>query len=238
MTTRPDFARCELSALGQSDLRFLLERFPAPGQTYEAIAANLRALPNTLESMLESDYVFHEIVDRREWLADISPFLLFNVLLRRSLGRVRTAPERKTVNYIANVLALFVRADRLYRVQPNDAETQEYIVDMLADAAQADSVRQFCIYAHVGNFTLFLTGVFPAWIDHRHRYRRRPVDRSYYTQQGQTNYHQAALHHLAREYDLEDVFMRLALDFEGYVWALNHMVGTWFRSWQSQGARN
>ncbi len=150
---------------------------------------------------------------------------------------MRTAKERKAVNYIANVLALFVRTDRLYRVQPGDSETHTYIVDMLAEAAQADSARQFCIYAHIGNFTLFLTGVFPAWIDYRHRYKRRPVDRSYYTQQGQTNYHQAALHHLAREYGLDDVFMRLALDFDSYAQALNYMVSTWFRGWQAQDAK-
>jgi hypothetical protein len=234
---RPDFACSNLGALAESDLRFLLEHFPAPGQTYEAIAANLQSMPNTLESWLNSDYVFREIVDRREWLADVSPFLLFNVLLRRSLGPVRTAPERKAVNYIANVLALFVRVDRLYRVQPDDPETQAYIVDMLAEATEADSARQFCIYAHVGNFTLFLTGVFPAWIEHRHRYKRRPVDHSYYTQQGQTYYHQAALHRLARDYGLDDVFMRLALDFDGYARALNHMVATWFHGWQTETAR-
>lgn len=234
---RPDFARSDLGALAQGDLRFLLEHFPAPGQTYEAIAANLRTLPSTLESMLDSDYVFREILDRRELLLDVSPFLLFNVLLRRSLGKARTAPERKAVNYIANVLALFVRADRLYRVQPNDPEMQAYIVDWLSEAAEADSARQFCIYAHIGNFTLFLTGVFPAWIEHRHRYKRRPVDRSYYTQQGQTNFHQAALHRLARDYGLDDVFMRLALDFEGYARALNHMVATWFLGWQTEAAR-
>ncbi len=237
MMARPDFASTDLGALAQGDLRFLIEHFPTPGESYETIAANLKVLPNTFESMLESDYVFRQIVDRRELLLDVSPFLLFNVLLRRSVGKARMASERKAINYIANVLALFVRADRLYRVQPNDPETQAYIVDMRAEAAEANSARQFCIYAHIGNFTLFLTGVFPGWIEHRHRYKRRPVDRSYYTQQGRSSYHQAALHHLAREYGLDDVLMRLALDFDGYAGALNHMVATWFRGWQREGAR-
>jgi hypothetical protein len=235
--SRPDFARTDVGALDTGDLRFLLEHFPAPGEDYKAIAAHLQALPNTLESMLDSDYVFRQIVDRRELLLDVSPFLLFNVLLRRSVGKSRTVPERKAVNYIANVLALFVRADRLWRVQAHDIETKEYIVDMLAEAAEADGSRRFCIYTHIGNFTLFLTGVFPGWIEHRHRYKRRPVDRSYYAQNGRSSYHQAALHHLAREYGLDDVFMRLALDFDGYARALNHMVGTWFDGWQDQGAR-
>ncbi|HKF93481.1 MAG TPA: hypothetical protein VKB53_09890 [Gammaproteobacteria bacterium] len=230
--TRPDFARSDLGNLAQGDFRFLLEHFPAPGQTYEDIAANIQSMPSTLESLLSSDYAFREIVNRRGLLLDVSPFLLFNVLLRRSLGKIRSAPERKAVNYIANVLALFVRADRLYRVQPNDPETKAYIVDMLAEAAEAVGARQFCIYAHVGNFALFLTGVFPAWIEHRHRYKRRPVDRGYYAQQGQTNYHHAAVHRLAREYGLDDVFMRLALDFDSYARALNYMAATWFHGWR------
>jgi hypothetical protein len=70
--------------------------------------------------------------------------------------------------------------------------------------------------------------VFPAWIEHRHRYKRRPVDRGYFVQQGQTYYHQAAVHRLASEYGLNDVFMRLALDFDRYSRALNYMVATWF----------
>jgi hypothetical protein len=229
---RLDFTCSDLSGLTQGDLRFLVERFPAAGQSYEAIAANIQSMPSTLESWLSSEYAFREIVNRRELLLDVSPFLLFNVLLRRSLGKLRTAPERKAVNYIANVLALFARTDRLYRVQPGDRETKTYIVDMLAEAAEADGARQFCIYAHVGNFTLFVTGVFPAWIEHRHRYKRRPVDRGYYAQQGQTYYHQAAVHHLARDYGLDDVFMRLALNFDGYARALNYMVATWFHGWR------
>ncbi len=220
---RPDFARTDLSALSSEELRFLVEHFPSPGRTYAEIAAVVGQLPTTLESMLESDHVLQRTLDRRGLLLDVSPFLLFNVLLRRTLPGRRSALERKVINYIANLLSLFVKTDRLYRVRPSDVVTQEHIVDMIQRTREADPSECFAIYAHIGNFALFLTGMFPDWIEHRFRVKRRPVDRKYYEDQGAAYYHQAGLHPLAAGFELRDVFLRLALGFSQYGQALNQM---------------
>ncbi len=223
MATRPDFARTDLSALDREDLTFLLERFPRSGESYAEIADVLEQLPSTLESMLDSDFVLRAVLGRRGELLRVSPFLLFNVLLRRTLADHRSRAERRVVNYIANLLALFVRSDRLYRAVPGDAEPRRYIVELIEDAAEADSRKRFLIHAHVGNYALFLSGLFPRWIEHRHRYRRRAVDRGFYVDFGRAYYQEASRHPLAREYRLEDVFFRLAVLFEQYVGALNRM---------------
>lgn len=223
MATRPDFARTDLSALGREDLAFLLERFPRAGESYPEIAGVIAAFPNTLETMLESEFVTRAVLGRRGELLRVSPFLLFNVLLRRTLADHRGRRERRVVNYLANLLALFVRSDRLYRIAPGDSEPHRYIVELLEDAAEADSRRRFLVHAHVGNYALFLTGLFPRWIEHRHHYRRRPVDLGFYMDFGRAYYQAAARHPLAREYRLEDVFFRLALLFDQYVSALNRM---------------
>lgn len=229
MATCPDFVSTSLEPLTDNDLRFLLERFPQPGRDYEEMAAVIERLPTTLESLIESDWVLKRILDRRELVLEISPFLFFSVVLRKAIGRPQGALERKVLNYVANVLSLFVHTDRLYRVQPGDAETKAYIVDLLQEAAESDSRWQFCIYTHIGNYALFLTGLYPQWIEYRHRYKRRPVDRSYYEEQGQIYFHQAAQHRLAREYQLEEVFLRLALDFRRYAQGLNRMADHYFR---------
>ena len=52
--------------------------------------------------MLESDHVLQRILERRGLLLEVSPFLLFNVLLRQTLPRRRTALERKVINYLAD----------------------------------------------------------------------------------------------------------------------------------------
>ena len=226
----PDFAKTDSTALTPGDLCFLMEHFPPPGRNYAEIATVIGELPSTLESLLESDYVSERILDQRGFLLDVSPFLFFNVLLRRVLPGRRTALERKVINYIANLLSLFVKVDRLYRIRPNDAVTHKYIVDMINQLPEADSSRRFAIYAHVGNFALFLTGMFPDWIEHRFRFKHRPVDRKYYEDHGGAYYHQAGVHPLADELELQDVFLRLALDFDHYGKALNQMRNRCFES--------
>lgn len=214
--TRPDFARTDLHALTQGDLRFLIENMPRPGENYEAIANVLESLPSTVESMLTSDYVFDLIRDRQQLLLGISPFLLFSVLLRRTLGRPRSAVDRRVINYLANLLALFVRTDRVFRVEPGDREPHHYVVELVAEAEEADPRRAFVTYAHIGNYALWLTGLQMQWLEHRFRYGRRPVSPGYYAEFGQSSFDRAARHGLARQFGLDDVFLRLAMMFDHY----------------------
>lgn len=226
---RPDFATTDASALAPRDLEFLLKHFPAPSKDYRSMASVIGRLPTTIESLLESDYVVERVLDKRIDLLAVSPFLFFNVLLRKVLQGRRTPLERQVINYIANFLALFVKVDRLFRIRPNDPQTYEYIFDMVKRASEVDATERFATHAHIGNFSLFLTGMFPEWIEHRFHFKRRPVDRKYYEDQGGTYYHQAGLHPLAGEFELEDVFLRLAINFEGYGKALNEMRSQFFR---------
>lgn len=220
----PDFAHTDLRRLEAGDLRFLIEHFPHPGRSYDEIASVLAEFPSTLESVLESDYVLDRLLRHQSILAGVSPFLLFNVLLRRTLSGGRTPLDRKVINYLANLLTLFVRVDRLLRAQTHDKEAREYIVEMLQEATRADGSRRFIVHTHIGNYALFLTGMFPRWIEHRHQIKRRPVARSFYEEQGPTYYHQAAMHPLAEAYELRDVFLRLALMFDHYSGSLNKMA--------------
>jgi hypothetical protein len=222
--SRPDFAYTDVTRLADGDLKFLVENFPQPGRSYEEIAQLIHQLPTTLESMLDSDFVFDKILGQRRFLIDISPFLLFNVLLRRILTGERTAKERGVINYLANLLSLFVRTDRLYRVQQYDQETHENFVELIEEATYGDSRRQFLVYAHIGNYALFLTGLFPEWIEYRHRYQRRPVSPAFYTDLGRAYFERAAAHALAREYRLNEVFFRLAFMFDHYKSALNQLA--------------
>jgi hypothetical protein len=47
-----------------------------------------------------------KIFENRQELLEISPFLLFSVLLRACIGGARTATDRAVVNYLANLLTL------------------------------------------------------------------------------------------------------------------------------------
>src|SRR5437867_1274998 len=118
--TRPDIVARRLDRLSDNDLRFMLENFPQPAASYKDMARNFASLSTTLESMLDAEYVYRKIFENRRELLEISPFLLFNVLLRRCLGGARTQTDRAVVNYLANLLSLFVRTERVYRPEAGD----------------------------------------------------------------------------------------------------------------------
>ncbi|MDH5649117.1 MAG: hypothetical protein OEY67_05625 [Gammaproteobacteria bacterium] len=227
---RPDFAHTGLARLEDRDLRFLIENFPSPGKDYREVVNLLHQMPTTLDSLLDSDYVFKSITDQKSLLLDVSPFLFFNVLLRRSVEQDRSRNGRRVVNYIANLLSLFVPTDRVYRIRNTDIKPVEYIVDMLAEAQSADSHRQFIIYCHIGNYSLYLTGLYSSWINNRYQYGRRPLNINYYLEQGQSSYSQAAGHRLADELGLREVFCQLSEMFDTYRKALNRMSATFFAS--------
>jgi hypothetical protein len=223
----PDFAVTDVRRLDDRDLRFILEHFPGPGRSYDEIVRVIDDIPTTIESMLSSDYLFQRVCERTQLLLDVSPFLLFSILLRRTLRGQSSAIERRLVGYLANLLALFVRAERVHRVDPSDSKTYAHVVDLWEEAQNADPRRRFLIHAHVGNYTLFITGLFPRWLHHRSRFGRRPVGCKDYVDFGRTGFAQASTHPLARELRLDDVFLRLALMFDHYRLALNRMAETY-----------
>jgi hypothetical protein len=214
-TTKPDFAIRGTAGLSDQDLRFLVENFPQPAASYEDMAGVFAALPNTLESILEADYCYQKIYERRGELLHISPLLLFNVLLRRLFDGTRTPLDRAVINYLANLLSLFVRTDRLHRPH-HGAQSYEYFVDLATAAANAGERERFLLNAHIGNYALYLTGIFADALDYRQRYKRRPVGAREYADFGRAGFRDAAAHRLARVYQLEDIFMRLALTFDHY----------------------
>ncbi|GMR18509.1 MAG: hypothetical protein BMS9Abin33_0925 [Gammaproteobacteria bacterium] len=230
---RPDFAHTGLARLEGRDLRFLIENFPGNKKSYEEVAEVIHQIPTTLESMLDSDYVFHSLTREHQPLLDVSPFLLFNVLLRRSVERKHCQGSRRVVNYIANVLSLFTSVERCDRIRRTDASGTEYIVDMIAQTQTADSQRRFLIYSHIGNYSLYKTGLYARWISYRHRYQRRPLNIDYYLEQGQTYYAQASNHALAVEFGLREVFTQLAETFDYYRQALNRMTSRYLELGQA-----
>ncbi|MFZ0256073.1 MAG: hypothetical protein WAN46_10580 [Gammaproteobacteria bacterium] len=225
----PDFAHTDLEHLESRDLQFIIEHFPLPGRSYEEIARLVHTLPTTLESLLNSDYLFREVCGETKLLLNISPFLLFSVLLRRNLRDHRAKPDRKIINYLANLLSLFIRADRLFRVEPHDRRDHKYLVDLISEGEAANARRQFLIHSHIGNYALFISGLFPAWIEHRYRYQRRPINGQFYIDMGRTYFQRAATHPMAHELGLDDVFLRLALLFEAYKRTLNEISSSYLK---------
>lgn len=216
MMHSPDFARLGPPALEHKDLLFLFEHFPVPGVNASEAARQLIEQPSTLDSLLESRFVQDAVLDPGNRWIDISPKLFFAVALRRQLPGRRDAAERRTLHYVANLLGLFSRAERLHRVQDGDEAEYQYLVDLVQAGAEAHDERRFLVLSHIANYSLFLAGFCARWVEHRARYFKRPVSLDYYRSMGRAHYASAARHTLADTYGLRGVFAQLSERFDYY----------------------
>jgi len=220
----PDFAHADAAWLTPSDIEFLIE---TTGEQSEPALYDSRRAVLAIEPLLGRDDVYRRVAGHTgDWI-EISPQLYFHVVLRRFLPRPRNELQRRAMRYVANLLGLFARTDRLYRVQPGEPKRFEYLVDLACEAAESDAERQFLVHAHLGNYSLYQAGLNSDWIEHRFRYGRRLVDVGYYRDMGRSAYDRAARHRLAGDLRLASVLARLAERFDEYAAALQRIQRLW-----------
>jgi hypothetical protein len=99
----------------------------------------------------------------------------------------------------------------------------DYFFEMLTALQTADDHTSFLIRAHIGNYSLFLAGVFPDRIRFRAEVRGSP-DLKYFDALGQSQYRMASDHRLAKRYEMADVLNTLAERFQTTRRALNDVA--------------
>ena len=158
------------------------------------------------------DLLVLDLLDRRLHERGIDALFIG---LSTDTGR-RSAEEREVLNYLAHLLALFARAERLHQIQPGEPSRFDYLVDLVLESAQSVGERQFLVHSHIGNYALFIAGLRAEWVAHRQKYRRRPVSLDYYCDTGRSFYRSAAGHDLAERFSLRRVFQQLSDRFDYY----------------------
>ena len=98
---------------------------------------------------------------------------------------------------------------------------RQYISDMLIALTRATPEQAFLLRAHVGNYSLFISGIFHE--NTQRRSLRGAPDLKFYEQIGRTNYQMLASHATARRCELNDVFEGLAERFRDVRLALNQL---------------
>lgn len=151
----------------------------------------------------------------------ISPQLYFYVLLRHVLKNTGFG-DRDVSDYLASLLETFSQTARMR--SPADGHTSpiQYVSDMLIALRNASPAQSFLIRAHVGNYSLFITGIFHETVEHRSQ--RGAPDMSYYEDLGRSNFRVAAGHQVARTCALSEVFEQLADGFRDIRLALNRLA--------------
>ena len=105
---------------------------------------------------------------------------------------------------------------------PGQANVLDYFFEMLAALQTADDRTSFQIRVHIGNHSLFLSGVFHERIRFRAEHRGFP-DLRYYESLGRAQYRSASDHKLAQRYDLAEVLLTLSERFNTTRRALNEI---------------
>jgi len=150
----------------------------------------------------------------------ISSHFYFYVLARHVL-RQAGINDRKLCDYVASLLETFSRISGLQAPHLTDEHGQQYISDMLIALTRATPEQAFLLRAHVGNYSLFLSGIFHE--NTQRRSRRGAPDLEFYEQVGRTNYQMLATHATARRCDLDDVYEELGDRFREVRLALNQL---------------
>lgn len=178
----------------------------------------LLADEDTRDLILDDEALLHALLENPACLR-VSSHFYFYVLVRQTFKRSGIA-DRRVADYVAAMLAEFARAERGSCMLPGHGQPLNYFFEMLAALETADDHTSFQLRAHVGNYSLFLSGVFPDRIRVRAERRGFP-DLKYYEALGRTHFRAASDHRLALRYELADILNTLSERFETSRQALN-----------------
>jgi hypothetical protein len=182
-------------------------------------AARDRLERGGIDALLDDPRVLTALLTEREVRS--RPELVFYVLVRQAMLE-RGVDDVVAADYVASLLVRFGRSRRAYRI--SDAAEQEYgyLVDLMARLRTARGREAFLVRVHMGNFALWLSGVFPDFLEARRRRKGAPPI-SYYERMGATGYRVASESPEAAALGVRDALHSVGRHFSGVRSALNRV---------------
>lgn len=176
------------------------------------------------------------VLDRPEALAAVmetggvtalSPKLAFYVMVRHTLME-SGLDDAEIADYVAALLVEFAESGRAYRIARYDDKMYRFLVEVVADLeGESSERRQFLLRAHLGNYSLWLSGLFPDYLIAR-VHRRGAPGLDYYEGMGSTGYLMASQCELAGQHDLARIYRDVASGFRAVRRALNRVSDRYF----------
>jgi hypothetical protein len=202
--------------LTAADFEFIV-RTLSRRRSEDAPLAELLTDAEIRDTLLDSDVVFQAVIAGGTTLR-ISPQFYFYVLLRHVL-KEHEIESREMCDYLASLLESFSRTERMRAPAGAGEGPQQYVSDLLLALNKASPSQCFLLRAHIGNYTLFITGVFHERVEHRSR--RGGPDLGFFENIGAANFDVAAGHPVARQNALTPIFEELGERFREVRRALN-----------------
>ena len=173
-----------------------------------------------LDALLDDVRVLRALL-RGDGISRAPAPLLFYLLVRHALVQ-HEVHDRRLADYTAAILLEFGMAGKAHVVNGGEGEPFFYLVDILQAIERARGEREFLLRVHLGNFALWLGGLFPDHITHRVQRRGAPGIR-YYDDLGAAGFRTAAASAMALRHGLGDVFLGCAERFPDVRAALNSL---------------
>jgi hypothetical protein len=206
-------------ALRRDDAQLVL-RLIARGNAiaYERAEGQLR--DEGLDALLDDPRLLTGLLESRQGACASYPLFAY-VLVRHAMQSVGES-DRVLADYVASILLHFGLQQRANRVGESDDEYYDTVAGLLGAVDGPDAQRAFLVRAHLGNYALWLSGMFPEFIAGRH-HRRGAPDLDYFEEVGRRGYQLAADHRLATEHGLAALYSAAAERFPLLRVALNRV---------------
>jgi hypothetical protein len=173
-----------------------------------------------LDAVLDDPRTLNALLAGRQF-STARPELVFYVVIRHALLE-DGINDRGLADYLSALVLTFGRGGRAYHIAEENAEYR-YLVDIVAAGDQSTGRRAFMLRAHLGEFALWLSGLFPDHIAAREQRRAAPP-LSYYEELGSTGYRLAARFGEAEEHGLAELYRNCADFFPALRTSLNRVA--------------
>lgn len=211
----------------ERDFVFIVDTLGDDSKSKQEALVELLSDPDSLDTILDDDNLFEKITESSAF-SEISPYLYFYLLTRHVLHE-HDVDDRNVADYVAAMLTRFCSSRRMHSISSEHDQTYHYLVDMMVDAAKASPREAFLIRSHMGNYSLFVTGLFPDYVYRQSTYGRKAPGFDYYEQMGRSSFQWASQHRMALQLSLVEILASLSDNFRRVRIALNYLTDHYIR---------
>lgn len=134
--------------------------------------------------------------------------------------------DPQLLDYVSNLLSRFISSDDIYAVRSVRGERITQVADMLIEAHARRGPAKRKLHRHIGDFTLFWTGLFPEIAERIQKTGGKDALLDY-GQLGKQSYATAAHIPVEREFAPSELLERLSAEFDLCVYGLGEVRKAW-----------
>jgi hypothetical protein len=155
---------------------------------------------------------------------------MFAGLTEQTFLRTLGIGDPNLVDYLSALLSRFIHMDNIYRLRNARGKRLEEVADMMLEAEALPKEGRTCreVHRHIGDFTLFWTGVYPEAL----RRLRSAMTKDHfidYCEQGKRSYYIASTFEGDPYREEAPVLRRLSVEFELCAYGLSQVRSEWER---------